>query len=162
MKKTQSVKMLECKCKSTGHNIDTEQEATATNRNRKRTLNHWCRYVNLASETDITGKSKGLRWCQPCSAPGTPCCLKFCVRAPGRFTHTCIYIYICTHATCSPVHTNIYTQTYTHTTESLLPSPPHLLCISMVFALSCDQPSGPSPMHDTEPWTLALDSATML
>ena len=28
--------MLECTCKSTGHNIDTEQEATATNRNRKR------------------------------------------------------------------------------------------------------------------------------
>ena len=39
----------------------------------KRTLHNRCRYVNLASEIDITGKSKGLRWCQPCSAPGTPC-----------------------------------------------------------------------------------------
>ena len=38
----------------------------------KRTLHNRCRYVNLASEIDITGKSKGLRWCQPCSAPGTP------------------------------------------------------------------------------------------
>ena len=31
-----------------------------------------CRYVDLASQVDFTGKQKGLRWCQPSAIPWHP------------------------------------------------------------------------------------------
>ena len=93
--------MLECKCKSTGHNIDTEQEATATNRNRKRNQEKGTKRTFRTSRlSQIAGTSRRrpfrisrpnhhcLRWAVNDGGPLPPCCLKFCVRAPGRFTHT--------------------------------------------------------------------------
>ena len=81
--------MLECKCKSTGHNIDTEQEATATNRNRKRSQergsgNRQVRRIDQIRYpmTEVASLSAVPQSCR------TPLQCGISVRAPGRFTHT--------------------------------------------------------------------------
>ena len=85
--------MLECKCKATGHNIDTEQEATATDRNRKRnqergSRNRQVRRIDQIRYpmTEVASLSAVPQSCR------TPLLRKiskgFNVRAPGRFTHT--------------------------------------------------------------------------
>ena len=88
--------MLECKCKSTGHNIDTEQEATATNRNRKRSQergsgNRQVRRIDQIRYpmTEVASLSAVPQSCR------TPLQCGISVRAPGRFTHTHTHTCMC-------------------------------------------------------------------
>ena len=99
--------MLECKCKSTGHNIDTEQEATATNRNRKgiRKEGHEIgRYAGLIRSGIHRNAVASLDWIGK-SAP-VPLLLKV-LRPCSRTVHTHTHTH--THA-----RTHARTQTRTH------------------------------------------------